>query len=59
MDIVKIVGIGLTALIIITVLKQYKPEFAVYISILARRIYTYTFFISNIRSNKSFKRYIK
>ena len=59
MDIVKIIGIGLTALIVIIILKQYKPEFAVYVSILARSIYTCTFFISNIRSNKSFKRYIK
>ena len=35
MDIVKIIGIGLTSLIIIIILKQYKPEFAVYISIIA------------------------
>lgn len=33
MDILKIIGIGITALIIIIVIKQYKPEFAVYISI--------------------------
>ena len=35
MEIVKIIGIGITALIIIIILKQYKPEFAVYISIIA------------------------
>ena len=35
MDIIKIIGIGLTALIIIIILKQYRPEFAVYVSILA------------------------
>ena len=35
MDVVKIIGIGLTALIIIVILIQYKPEFAVYVSILA------------------------
>ena len=35
MDVVKIIGIGLTGLIIIIILKQYKPEFAVYVSILA------------------------
>ena len=35
MDIVKIIGIGVTALIIIIILKQYKPEFAVYTSIIA------------------------
>lgn len=33
MDILKIIGIGITALIIIIVIKQYKSEFAVYISI--------------------------
>ena len=35
MEIIKIIGIGITALIIIIILKQYKPEFAVYISIFA------------------------
>lgn len=35
MEIVKIIGIGLTALIVIIILRQYKPEFAIYISILA------------------------
>jgi len=35
MDIIKIIGIGITALIIIIILKQYKPEFAVYISIIS------------------------
>lgn len=35
MDVVKIIGIGLTALIIIIILKQYKPEFAIYVSIIA------------------------
>lgn len=35
MDIVKIIGIGLAALIVIIILKQYKPEFAVYVSLLA------------------------
>ena len=34
MDVIKIIGIGLTALIIIIILKQYKPEFSVYISII-------------------------
>ena len=32
--IIKIIGIGLVALIIIILLKQYKPEFAIYISLL-------------------------
>jgi len=35
MEIIKIIGIGITALIIIIILKQYKPEFAVYASIIA------------------------
>ena len=35
MEIVKIIGIGLTALIIIIILKQYKPEYVLYTSILA------------------------
>jgi len=35
MDIVKIIGVGLTATIIIIILKQYKPEFAIYASIIA------------------------
>lgn len=35
MDIIKIIGIGLIALIIILILKQYKPEFALYVSLLA------------------------
>ena len=35
MEIVKIIGIGLISLIIIIMLKQYKPEFAIYVSILS------------------------
>lgn len=35
MEIVKIIGIALIALIIIIILKQYKPEFAIYVSLLA------------------------
>ena len=49
MDIIKIIGIGLTALIVIIILKQYKPEFAVYISILARSINSFNICVSNIR----------
>ena len=33
--IIKIIGIGLISLIIIILLKQYKPEFTIYISLLA------------------------
>lgn len=35
MDIVKIIGIGLLAVIISVIVKQYKPEFAMYVSIIA------------------------
>ena len=35
MEIVKIIGIGIIALIIIVILKQYKPEFTIYVSIIA------------------------
>ncbi len=35
MDIIKIIGIGLIALIIIIILRQYRPEFAIYISLIA------------------------
>ena len=34
-DTIKIVGIGLLALILIIVIKQYRPEFALYISLIA------------------------
>lgn len=34
MEVIKIIGIALIALIIIIILKQYRPEFAIYISIL-------------------------
>ena len=35
MDIIKIIGIGLISLIIIIIVRQYKPEFTVYISLVA------------------------
>lgn len=34
-EIIKIVGVGIIALIVIIIMKQYRPEFAIYISILA------------------------
>lgn len=34
-EVVKIIGIGMIALIIIIVIKQYRPEFAIYVSIIA------------------------
>lgn len=35
MDIIKIIGVGLIALIIIIVVKQYRPEFTMYVSVAA------------------------
>ena len=35
MNILKIAGIGLISLIMIIIIKQYRPEFAIYISLLA------------------------
>ena len=35
MDVIKIIGIGLLTLIIIIILKQYKPEFVIYVSLVA------------------------
>lgn len=35
MEIVKIIGVGLIALIIIVILKQYRPEFVIYVSLIA------------------------
>ena len=35
MEILKIIGIGLIALIIIVMLKQYKPGFVIYVSLIA------------------------
>ena len=34
-EVIKIIGIGLISLIIIIIIKQYRPEFAIYISIIA------------------------
>ena len=34
-EVIKLIGIGMLALIVIIVIKQYRPEFAVYISIIA------------------------
>jgi len=35
MEIVKIIGIGLIAVVMVIILKQYRPEFAVYLSLIA------------------------
>jgi len=38
MDIIKIIGVGFMALIIAVIIKQYKPEFAMYVSLMAGAI---------------------
>ena len=35
MDIIKIIGVGLLSLIIIIIVRQYKPEFTLYVSLIA------------------------
>lgn len=35
MDIIKIIGVGLISLIVIIIIRQYKPEFTLYVSLLA------------------------
>ena len=35
MDIIKIIGVGLIALIFVIILKQYKPEYSIYVSLTA------------------------
>lgn len=35
MEIVRIIGIGLISLVLIITIKQYKPEFAIYISLIS------------------------
>ena len=43
MEIIKIIGIALTAIIIIIIIKQYKPEFSVYISLIASVLIMFIF----------------
>lgn len=38
MEIIRIIGIGIISLILIIIIKQYRPEFAVYISLIAGAI---------------------
>ena len=40
-DIIKIVGVGLISLIIVIIIKQNKPEFAIYVSLIAGTIIIY------------------
>ncbi len=55
MDIVKIIGIGIISLIIIILLKQYKPEFAIYVSIIAGVLILILVMDKLLRNSKSDK----
>lgn len=35
MDVTKIIGVGLISLVIIIILRQYRPEFTIYVSLIA------------------------
>ena len=48
-EIIKIVGIGLIALVLIIIVKQYRPEFALYISLIAGILILYLA-IDNLQS---------
>ena len=43
-EVIKIIGVGLISLIIIIIIKQYKPEFAIYVSIVSGIIIIYMIF---------------
>ena len=43
-EVIKIIGMGLISLIIIIIIKQYKPEFAIYVSIIAGILIIYLIF---------------
>ena len=38
MDVIKIIGIGLISLVIVIIVRQYRPEFTIYISLIAGAI---------------------
>ena len=38
MEIIKIIGVGLVSLVIIIIIRQYRPEFAIYVSLIAGTI---------------------
>lgn len=43
MDIIKIIGIAITAITISIIIKQYKPEFTIYISLIASALIMFIF----------------
>ncbi len=43
-DIIKIIAVGLIAVIIVIIIKQYKPEFVIYVSLITGAIILYMIF---------------
>lgn len=43
-DIIKIIAVGLIAVIIVIIIKQYKPEFTIYVSLITGAIILYMIF---------------
>ena len=43
MEIIKIVGVALTGAIMVIIIKQYKPEFSIYISLVTSLIIVFLF----------------
>lgn len=43
-DIIKIIAVGIIAIIIVIIIKQYKPEFAIYVSLITGAIILYLIF---------------
>ena len=55
LEIVKILGVGLISLVIIIILRQYKPEFTIYVSLIAGAIILFLVMDKLYRNNKPFK----
>ncbi len=60
MEIVKIIGVAISAVVIIIIIKQYKPEFTVYVSLIASTLILFLLFdkvsgIVNLLTNLSNK----
>ena len=55
MDVIKIIGIALVGLIIIVLIKQYKPEFSIYVGIAVGVIILFLVMDKLTRNNNSNK----
>ena len=43
-EIIKVIAVGIIAIIIVIIIKQYKPEFAIYVSLITGAIILYLIF---------------